>query len=434
MEQCFMSTKTEKITIPASLSALSQLRPVGCDALVLDGRLRQSVVTVRSLGSRGLRVAALETTEGLPAPAFSSRWCQEKLVCPAIEGSQAYLNYLEQVIDSTAARVLITSSDGTIALIRQHRAQLEQRVHIALAKEPALSIAINKGQTLDIASQLGIGIPRTVTIGSVQEVTAALREIGLPAVVKPVESWLPGTQRGIRVISQLVTTPDEARRAVEQLTVSGGRVLFQQFLSGRRESLSFFYAKGEMFARFAFLGKRTNPPLGGVYVLRQAITLPADSGAQAERLVRAIDLEGYSQVEFRRDSAGTPYLMEINPRLNLGIEIAVRSGVDFPYLLYQWANGDAMSPVKNYATGGQMRYLAGDLMTTLASVRQRGRPGVTPPAQAFLAFFLTFFIPMGYDYFNWRDPLPVWPATKGFFRYSLQLITKSLARRLFRKK
>lgn len=425
-----MSTKTEKIISPDPQFAISQMSPVGCDALVLDGRLRQSVVTVRSLGSRGLRVAALETSEGLLAPTFSSRWCAEKLVCPAIEGSQAYLDYLEHALDFTGARVLITSSDGTIALIRQHREQLERRVNIALAKESALSIAINKEQTLAIASQLGLGVPRAVTIGSVNEVASALHEIGLPAVVKPVESWLPGAQRGIRVISQLVTTPDEARRAVEQLTCFGGMVLFQQFLSGRRESLSFFYARGEMYARFAFLGKRTNPPLGGVYVLRQAMTLPTDTGEQAERLVREIDLEGYSQVEFRRDSAGTPYLMEINSRLNLGIEIAVRAGVDFPYLLYQWANGDAMQSVKSYQTGGQMRYLAGDLMTTLASVRQRGRPGVTPPLRAFLDFFLTFFIPMGYDYFNWRDPLPAWTATLGFARYSLQLIVKSLTRRL----
>ena len=95
-----------------------------------------------------------------------------------------------RVLDTTGARVLITSSDGTIALIRQHREQLEQRVRIALAKEAALSIAVNKEHTLAIAKQLGVGIPRGVTVGAVSEVEAALREIGLPAVVKPVESWV----------------------------------------------------------------------------------------------------------------------------------------------------------------------------------------------------------------------------------------------------
>ena len=36
------------------------------DALVLDGRLRQALMTVRSLGSRGLRVVALETFDYMP--------------------------------------------------------------------------------------------------------------------------------------------------------------------------------------------------------------------------------------------------------------------------------------------------------------------------------------------------------------------------------
>jgi len=339
--------------------------------------------------------------------------------------------YLEHVLDTTGARVLITSSDGTIALIRQHREQLEQRVHIALAKEAALSIAVNKEHTLEIAKQLGVGIPRAVTIRAVSEVEAALREIGLPAVVKPVESWVGSEQQGTRVISQLVTTPEEARWAVETLTCFGRTVLFQQFLSGQRESLSFFYADGKIYASYAFLGKRTNPPLGGVYVLRQSIVVPTDTGKQAERLLREIELEGYSQVEFRRDSAGHPYLMEINPRLNLGIEVAVRAGVDFPYLLYRWANGDRIDPIKSYRIGGQMRSLGGDIATTLATVRQRGRPGVTPPTRAFLDFFLSFFVPMRYDFLDWKDPLPVWPATIGFVREMVQRIKKELSKRKF---
>ncbi len=157
------------------------------DALVLDARLRQSLATVRSLGSRGMHVAALETFD--TAPTFSSRWCEQKFVCPASEGTPEYLAYLKQVLEATGARVLISCSDGTIALIRQHRQQLEQRTHIALAKESALGIAINKEQTLEIAKRLGVRIPHAITIGRVDEVETALREIGLPAVMKSSIFW-----------------------------------------------------------------------------------------------------------------------------------------------------------------------------------------------------------------------------------------------------
>ena len=379
--------------------------------LVLDGRARQSLVTVRSLGSRGLRIATLETCDGVPA--FSSRWCAQKYICPADEGTEEYLAYLEQTLDATRARVLISASDGTIELIRQHRERLEQRVHIALAKEPALGIAINKEQTLEIAGRLGLGVPRGITVRDVSEVGMAVREIGLPAVIKPIVSWLAGEQHSLRVACHLVTTPEEACRAVAELTGSGGAVLFQQFLSGRRESLSFFYAYGTMYARFAQLVKRTDPPLGGTDVLRRSIAIPADLGEQAEKLVREIELEGYCLVEFRRDSTGKPYLMEINSRLSAGIELAVRAGVDFPYLLYQWASGEPINVVPGYRAGTWMRFLWGDISATAASVRQHGRPGVTSPARTLLDFCTAFVVPMQYDYLDWRDPLPVGAAIVG---------------------
>jgi predicted ATP-grasp superfamily ATP-dependent carboligase len=396
-------------------------RQLAYDALVLDAQLRQSLATVRSLGSRGLRVAALATSSGMPA--FSSRWCQQAFVCPAVDGTEAYLLYLEQLLDRIGVRVLITSSDATIALIRRHRERLEQRVRIALAKEPALAIAVSKERTMEVAKRLGLRIPHAVNVGAVSEVGAALREIGLPAVVKPAESWAWSGQQGTRLMVDVVTTPDEAQRAVEELTRFGGTTLFQEFIPGRRESISFLYAHGQIYARFA---QRHEHSSEGQSTLRQSIAVPQDIGDQAERLVREIELEGCSEVEFRRDKAGNAYLMEINPRLWASAEQAVRSRVDFPYLLYQWASGEKIDMVKSYRIGGWLRYLRGDITATRAALRQRGRPGVASPAKTILDFCFAFFLPTGYDYVDWKDPLPAWRATTGSVRDLLQRAGKSL--------
>jgi predicted ATP-grasp superfamily ATP-dependent carboligase len=394
--------------------------------LILEAKLRQSLVTTRSLGSRGLRVAAFETSDG--APTFWSRWCRQGFVCATDGSAEAYLRCLEQVLDRTDARVLISSSDANVELICRHREQLEKRVCIALAGEPALKIALNKERTLEVARQLGLHVPQAVTVKGVSEVKAALDEIGLPAVVKPVQSWVWNEQAGVGLKGKLVTTPTEARRIVEELTSPGVVVLFQQFLSGRREAVSFLYAHGQIYARFAQWAKRMAPPLGGTSVLRQSIAIPPDIGVQAERLVREIELEGYSEVEFRRDSAGKPYLMEINPRLSASVELAVRAGVDFPYLLYQWAIGDRIDTVKDYRAGFWMRYLRGDLAATIGTVLQRGRPGVTPPALAILDFCTSFFVPMRYDYLDWKDLLPAWAAAVDFVRYLSHLVGRQLAK------
>jgi predicted ATP-grasp superfamily ATP-dependent carboligase len=165
------------------------------DALILDAQCRQSLVAVRSLGRRGLRVAALETCGGVPT--FVSRWCKERLGAPAFAPSPLpYLTYLEWALERAPGSVLIPSRDGTVDLLRQHRARLERRACLAVAQEPALATAINKAQTFAIARRLGVGVPRSAHVEGVSDLPAALHDIGLPAVIKPVESWVRGARGG----------------------------------------------------------------------------------------------------------------------------------------------------------------------------------------------------------------------------------------------
>ncbi len=101
------------------------------------------------------------------------------------------------------------------------------------------------------------------------------------------------------------------------------------------------------------------------------------------------------------------------------VEVAVRSGVDFPWLLYQWGTGQPIDRVSGYRTGGWMRFLQGDIRTTVASLRGRGRPGIPPPIQAVRDFSLAFFRPTGYDYLDWQDPLPAAKSAANFARFAM---------------
>jgi predicted ATP-grasp superfamily ATP-dependent carboligase len=399
--------------------------------MVLDADLRQALVAIRSLGRRGLRVAALGQRHR--APALASRYCLQGLVSRETPASARSLEALEQALGDTCARVLIPSADATVALLRRHRKRLEERVRIPLAADEALGIAIDKQASLAVAVRLGIAVPRGVVVCSLDDVPAALAEVGLPAVAKPTESWQQDHRGGARLDARLVITAAEARSAVAGLTRFRGRVLLQEYLPGRREAVSLFSSGGAIRARFAQWAQRTSPPIGGESVLRQSIALPDDLGWAAERLVGEIGLDGYAEVEFRRDAAGVPRLMEINPRLSASVELAVRSGVDFPALLYRWAIGDPIAEVKGYKVGAWMRYLRGDLMTTVAALRQRGRPGVAPPWRALLGFAASFLRPMSYDYLDWQDPSPALRAAANFAGEALHAATRArpwlLARR-----
>lgn len=396
------------------------------DAMVLDADLRQALVAIRSLGRHGLRVAAFGQRRS--APALASRWCREGLVSPAPPTSRRSLEALELALRHIRPHVLIPSADGTVELLRRHRVLLGQKARIALAQDDALEIAIDKERSLSLAQELGIGVPRGVIVRAPDDVRAAIREVRLPAVVKPTQSWQEDEHGGARLDARLVIDEAEARCAVAELTRFGGRALFQEYLPGRREAVSLFCTDGVVRARFAQWAERTSPPIGGESVLRQSIAVPQDLGGSAERLVREIGLDGYAEVEFRRDGDGAPRLMEINPRLSASVELAVRSGIDFPALLYRWAAGEPVAAVRGYKVGTWMRYLRGDLMSTVAALRQRGRPGVAPPCQALMGFAASFLRPMRYDYLDWRDPSPALRAAANFWQEMLHATTRARSR------
>jgi predicted ATP-grasp superfamily ATP-dependent carboligase len=386
--------------------------PGKIDVAVLDADERQSLVSIRSLGRAGVRVGAFD--EARFAPAFVSRWCSLSRCLPDRGDERGFGDAVVELAKTLRPRALLPTRDGTIEALRRRRTEIEREAALALAPESALEIAVSKERTLALAARLGIPVPISVPIMDPGEVAAAAGQTGFPAVVKPVQSWVQSPRGGRRLSSVLVIDADEARLAAEEATRIGGQVVLQQWLQGSREAVSLFFVDGKIRARFAQVARRMLPPLGGSSVVRESIPLPRDLTQAAEELVRAAGLEGYSEIEFRRDTAGSPFLMEANPRLSASVEVAVRAGVDFPGLLYAWAAGLPLPAFSGYREGVRMRWLGGDIKWLRQTLQQRGRPEVLRPGQALRVFAGDCFVPYAYDYVTLRDPAPAAAATIKF--------------------
>jgi predicted ATP-grasp superfamily ATP-dependent carboligase len=384
------------------------------DALVLDADLRQSLVAVRSLGRAGLAVGAL--TSAGPTAAERSRWCRVAGTLPTSEHPARLVEAVIERADAHGGPVVFASDDGTIEALRDRREEAERHMRIALAAEDALALAVSKPRTLALAEQLGIATPRGVSIESAEELPAALDEIGLPAVLKPIQSWA-GT---VRLVCRLVTSVGQGMDEAASMLRHGGGALVQEWLPGRREAVSLVVADGTVWGRFAQVAYRTHPPLGGCSVVRESIAVPDDIGAAALELIRASGLEGYAEVEFRRDARGRARLMEINPRLSASVEIASRAGVDFPRLIYDWAVGNSMSRSTDYRLGLRMRWLGGDLRWLRETLVVRPKePGAPSAARALATFVADTLRPAHYDYVSLRDVSPMLFATRGFLRQAV---------------
>lgn len=382
------------------------------DAVVLDADERQSLVSVRSLGRAGLRVGAFDAAR--MAPAVCSRWCAVSGRLPGYEDRRSYLDAVLDVLAEHRPRALLLARDATMDAISPGRADVERLAPLALAPGPAVELAVSKERTIALAERLGVAVPLSVPVRTPDEAPEAARRTGFPAVVKPVSSWVRSPAGARRLACAIATDDEEARRAVEEAMRAGGRVVVQQWVSGSREAVSLFCADGRIRARFAQVARRMLPPVGGSSIVRESIRLPPDLTDAAEALVRGAGLEGYSEVEFRRGEDGAAFLMEINPRLSASVEVAVRSGVDFPAFLYAWAAGSRLPPEPSYRVGVRMRWLGGDIRWMGETIRQRGRPDVPPPGRAVSAFARDFVVPHAYDYLMWNDLRPAVAATTKF--------------------
>jgi predicted ATP-grasp superfamily ATP-dependent carboligase len=377
------------------------LRP----ALVLDAELRQSLVTVRSLGRAGVTVHAAETHPH--APAFASRWCASRTLTPDFARDPA--GFVECVIalcESIGRPVLISSHDGSIDALRAHREQIEQVATLALAPEQALALAIDKRATLAAAERLGLNVPPGMTVTDLASTGEALDTVGLPVVIKPAVSWVNSGPTAWRAAPTLARTHEDAIEKVAKLVGGGIGALLQRWLPGTREAVSVLFAHEVMWATFAQRADRVYPLLGGADVLSESIPMPEDIGPMAEALIRELSLDGFSQIEFRRDTAGHPFLMEINSRLSASVETAVRAGVDFPLLLYEWAAGQPIRSVSSYRCGCRMRYLKGDVSWLKEALRDPQHPDASRPAVAIARFVAAFGRRTGYDYWDRNDPAP----------------------------
>lgn len=380
------------------------------DVLVLDGGCKQSLASVRSLGRTGLRVALGESVSECrplePLPSFQSRYCGRTLLFPSyVDDISGYQAAVIDFIRQNPTRVILPVSDATISVIKPLRERLaELGCVLALAPDHALEIAGDKERTLAIARTLGIAYPKSIPIGDTSDLDAAITEFGFPFVIKPTISWIG--QPATRVIPIEVIDRDEAREAATRFLTLGTGVLAQQWARGRREGVSLFIADGEVVAKCGHVAYRTNPVLGGVSVMRQSIPVSPDILDPAVRLATAVGVEGVCEVEFRRDAENRPLLMEINPRLAGTIENAIRSGVDFPLMIWQWATGEPVRAVNDYQTGVRTRWLQGDLRWLMENQQRAGRPDTVSRIRSCWIFVAEFARTRHYDYFDLHDVKP----------------------------
>ncbi|MFZ3385361.1 MAG: ATP-grasp domain-containing protein [Candidatus Methanoperedens sp.] len=256
---------------------------------------------------------------------------------------------------------IIPVRDDATLLLSKNKDLFRDFVKIPVADYETLCIGRDKSQTIKLALKNDVPCPKTYFPENANDLLRFQDELEFPLVIKPHES---SGSRGIKVVNSFGELLFEYDKVVSEF----GPSMVQEFIPyNGAYGVSMLFNKGEPRAIFTHKRLRQYPESGGPSTLRESVRYP-EIEEYSTRLLKKINWHGVAMVEFRIDARNNePKLMEINPRFWGSLELAVVSGVDFPYLLYQMAvNGD-VEPVFEYKVGKKVRWLLGDTLLFLSS-------------------------------------------------------------------
>jgi D-alanine-D-alanine ligase len=201
------------------------------------------------------------------------------------------------------------------------------------------ALSMDKIRTKQVWLSLGLPTPAYASLGHGDDVRAAARKIGLPVIVKPA---CEGSSVGI---SRCFKDAD-LDAAVELAARYQGALLVEQLIEGEEYTVAVLGTEALPSIRIVPAGEYYD--YHAKYVAEDTQYLcPGASGATEQELGSlalaaffAVDCAGWGRVDFMRDRAGRPWLLEVNtaPGMtshSLVPKAARQRGIEFDELVWR---------------------------------------------------------------------------------------------------
>jgi len=334
--------------------------------LITDAGGEHALAVIRSLGRRGIRVVAADSTRWTRGG--FSRFCTARAVYPSpVRGVREFREGLGRLIDVFKPEILLPMTLRTILAMTPVRREIESRVRLApLPSEESLSVAADRRATIGLAASLGLAVPHTVVLRDPADLAVLRSILAYPVVIKPRSSESPTAAGGIALSGspEYCPGPDELSGAYLSVHRRAPSPLIQEFIPGDGYGISALYDRGRLKALFAHRRRPRPGDPGGA--LGESVAPPPDMVEPARALLEALQWHGAATVEFKRDARdGRPRLMQIDGRLWNSLPLAVASGIDVPFLLYTLALEGTCPERFDYRVGIRGRSLAADAQRLL---------------------------------------------------------------------
>lgn len=325
--------------------------------LITDGRAPAALAIVRSLGRRGIEVHCGESFK-YNLSSFS-KYVTDQVRYPSPDDEpEAFVDRLIDIVRTGDYEMVFPVRDETTLLVADHQEQLSEWTTLYLAPYETIAALNDKGETVKLARRAGVPVPTTYFPEEVS-LDRVKREAEYPLLIRPRES---SGSRGIVPVE----SPAEFDAAYAEVEAEYGTPMIQEYVdkTGYSTACVMLDRDQREVASFSYERLKEYPLSGGPTVVGVS-TDDEEVKSHARNLLQEVSWKGAAEVEFILDETGSPRLLEVNPRFWTPLQLAISSGVDFPYLIWQQAHGkDAY--VTEYESGVTYRWmLPNEILWTL---------------------------------------------------------------------
>ena len=304
---------------------------------ITDAGYKHTLGAVRALGKRGIYVIAGSSYKH--SQSFYSKYCKKRVIYPDARKEDEFINFMLNYIRNNGIDVLHPIGYFATTVLSKHKDKFSPYIRIPIADYDSMKIASDKYRTMELAKNLGIKIPKMF-----DENDDTIENF--PVVIK-------GLKESAGSIHYVNSFKELSKFKTEDSIV-------QEYIPGEGYGFFALFNKGKVRAIFMHRRVREYPITGGPSTVAESI-YDEKLKELGLKLLESLNWHGVAMVEFKKDARDGEFkLMEINPKFWGSLDLAIASGVDFPYLAVKMAVDGDIEPVFEYETGIKFRWLFPD--------------------------------------------------------------------------
>lgn len=310
---------------------------------------------------------------------------------------EGFVDDISAAMQRAGATVLLPGHEDILVLARL-RERLPPSVILPVDDADKLTRSINKWHIIELARVAGVPVPESYKPETTDEVRAVARQLQYPAIVK---TQLGNSAKGVFVVQSAAEAVSRYETAVAEYALPPARwPVLQQFAQGTGYGVCLLYNRGEFRAAFAEKYLRCKEGNFGTSTFRESVDAP-ELIEYGRALLDSLKWHGVAHLDFIYDEATKKAaLIEINPRFWGALDLSVRAGVDFPWLLYRMAVDGDVETVTDYRRGVRARWVVGEMLHLFNLAKKLRFGELARSGAAMLGTRAD-----GCDDFRWSDPL-----------------------------